>query len=114
MIPDRHVVRPEFGDGPKPSHPFLIVSINDLTSSGVCIGIPGTGVEDGESRWHLKVAPDNVIAKSDDRHLSIDTHFLVEQMRVVATSRLKSRAGRLHGVPRVRLEEIIRTILCLE
>lgn len=113
-IPDEHAQDPEFSDGEKDNHPFLIVSTNELSALGLCIGVPGTGSCRSEAKWHYRVSPDKLIVGPGDRPLSIDTHFLFEQMRVVSTKRLVSRAGRLHGLPRVEIEEILRMVLCLE
>ncbi|MEM9458990.1 MAG: type II toxin-antitoxin system PemK/MazF family toxin [Myxococcota bacterium] len=113
-IPDKHTERPEFSDGTKKHHPFLIISTNEITKLGLCIGVPGTSHAGEDSQWHYQVSPEMLIVGPGDRGLSIDTHLLFEQMRVVSTKRLVSRAGKLHGVPRVDIEEILRTILCLD
>jgi len=114
-IPDHHAERPEFSDGPaERRHPFLILSTNEITGSGLAIGVPGTSGATGESRWFLNVSPEELIVKPGDRPLAIDTCFLFQHLRSIRLGRLSGRAGMLRGMPRVRAEEILKALFRLE
>jgi len=113
-IPDEHAESPEFSDGDREAHPFLVLSNNQWTSSGLCIGIPGSSQQPKTARGWIQLSANQIPASGGDgTPISKDTYFFCDQLRVVATKRLQARAGRVTPLARPPIEEMVLKILGL-
>ena len=116
-IPAAHTLGAEFNDGKSGPHPFLVLSINELTRLGLCVGVPGTSHEPREDApyhdWRIRIRPEDITPHGSFRPLDVDTYFCCEHVRSVAVDRLTEKAGRVIGKVAIQVEEAVRKALGL-
>ena len=90
-------------------HLYLIVSVNSLASHGIVVAVPGTSPKKTSKpteQYHVKVSSGEVAISGNEKGLHGPTVLMCEQIRVMAVSRFRTRAGTLDKKSSAVMEEV--------
>lgn len=117
-LPDDDAKPPEFSDGNRREHIWVVVSTNRLARAGYVLAAPTTTQQKSNANldeFRVVVRPDQIETTPQDRPPTKDAVVLCDQVRAMSATRFDAsqRCGRLMASPQGEVDLALLRVLGL-